>query len=317
MAEVTVRWLEAGEVRTGSAAALPTARASGWTWVDVLEPDAASLEPLAAEFSLHPLAIEDCLHYPQRPKLDVYPSLLFVVWLAPVDPGTDGIDSTEIDFFIGGDFVVTVHRETSPALDKVAAEGARAMSRGGDWLFHAIVDRLVDETLPIVDTIADSLESIEDAMLEGSGRDQLHQLYARRRQLVQLHRIVGPERDLIRELAREREIIDEEAYRYLQDVGDHLARVQDSIDTYREVAASVMDIYLSSQSNRMNEIMKQLTVVATIFMPLTLISGIYGMNVLKGMWPPFDASWSFAAVVVSMVAIAVAMSAYFRRKNWW
>jgi magnesium transporter len=100
-------------------------------------------------------------------------------------------------------------------------------------------------------------------------------------------------------------------------VGDHLARVEDSIETAREVAAAVMDIHLSVQSNRMNEIMKQLTVVATIFMPLTLISGIYGMNLLRGMWPRPLAVWSFAAVVLGMVAIALAMALYFRRKNWW
>ena len=108
-----------------------------------------------------------------------------------------------------------------------------------------------------------------------------------RRQLVQLHRIVAPERDTLRGLARERNFVSEEAYRYFQDVADHLARVEDSIETYRDVGAAAMDIYLSAQNNRMNEIMKQLTVVATIFMPLTLISGIYGMNVIKGMWPPF------------------------------
>ena len=112
-----------------------------------------------------------------------------------------------------------------------------------------------------------------------------------------LHRIVAPERDVIRGVARERDVVSDDAYRYFQDVGDHLSRVQDSIETYQDVAASVMDVYLSAQNNRMNEIMKQLTVVATIFMPLTLLSGIYGMNLLRGMWPPPEAWWSFSLVV--------------------
>jgi magnesium transporter len=111
--------------------------------------------------------------------------------------------------------------------------------------------------------------------------------------------------------------VDEEAYRYLQDVGDHLARVEDSIEMAREVAAAVMDIYLSSVSNRMNEVMKVLTVVATIFMPLTLISGIYGMNVVVGMWPPINQAWSFWAVSASMLVLALWMVWFFRRRKWW
>ena len=148
-------------------------------------------------------------------------------------------------------------------------------------------------------------------------QDELRSLHRVRRQLVRLHRIVAPERDILRGFARESDIIGEDAYRYFQDVSDHVARVLDSIETYQDVAASVMDVYLSAQNNRMNEIMKQLTVVATIFMPLTLLSGIYGMNVVAGMWPPPLARWSFAAIVVSMLAIAAVMAAYFRKKNWW
>ena len=135
--------------------------------------------------------------------------------------------------------------------------------------------------------------------------------------MTRLHRIVAPERDIVRELARESDVISEDAYRYFADVGDHLALAQDSIETYQDVGQSSMDIYLSAQSNRMNEIMKQLTVVATIFMPLTLISGIYGMNLVLGMWPSPLWRWSFPAVMILMAGIAVSMAAYFRRKNWW
>ncbi len=172
------------------------------------------------------------------------------------------------------------------------------MRRGPDWLLHAIIDRLVDDTLPLVDDLGDRLDTIEDAMLADNPRqDELRSLHQVRRQLVRLHRITAPERDILRGFARESDLIGEDAYRYFQDVGDHVARVLDAIETYQDVAASVMDVYLSAQNNRMNEIMKQLTVVATIFMPLTLLSGIYGMNVVAGMWPPPLARWSFAFVV--------------------
>ncbi|TLM89310.1 MAG: magnesium transporter CorA family protein, partial [Actinobacteria bacterium] len=192
-----------------------------------------------------------------------------------------------------------------------------AAHAGPDWVLHAVVDRLVDGVLPIVDELGDQLDDIEDAMLGEPRKTDLERLYRVRRQLVHMHRIVAPERDIVRGLARERNVVSEEAYRYFQDVGDHLARVEDSIETYRDVGAGVMDIYLSAQSNRMNEIMKQLTVVATIFMPLTLLSGIYGMNVIRGMWPSVEGYWSFSLVVGSMIVIAACMSWYFRRKNWW
>ena len=134
-------------------------------------------------------------------------------------------------------------------------------------------------------------------MLTRADPADLENLLTAKRLLIALHKAVGPERDVLRELTREEAFVSADAYRYFQDVGDHLARVEDCVETYRDVAAGAMDIYLSSVSNRMNEIMKQLTVVATIFMPLTLISGIYGMNVLRGMWPPAEAAWSFAAIV--------------------
>ena len=129
--------------------------------------------------------------------------------------------------------------------------------------------------------------------------------------------VVSGERDILRSMARRREYISLEAYVYFQDIGDHLALAVDAIDTYRDVASGAMDIYLSAVNNRMNAIMKQLTVVATIFMPLTLISGIYGMNVVKGMWPPVDAAWSFAAVIGCMLVITVGMLWVFKKRSWW
>ena len=205
----------------------------------------------------------------------------------------------------------TQRSRTSPS------ETQRTLRGGPDWTLHSIIDQLVDSTLPLVDHVGEELEAVEERMLDAPRQEDLLHLHRLRRQLLRLHRIVAPERDVIRGVARERDVVSEDAFRYFQDVGDHLARLQDSIETYQDVAASVMDIYLSAQNNRMNEIMKQLTVVATIFMPLTLLSGIYGMNLLGGMWPEPMWQWSFALVVGSMVAIAAAMGVYFRKKNWW
>lgn len=317
VAHVTARWLVEGSLRTGGIEDIAEGRESGCIWVDVCEPDEATLQRLAVPFGLHPLAIEDCLHFPQRPKIDNYDDWVFLIWLSPYQPDGDDVPTHELDVFLGRDFLMTTHRDPLPAVDDVAARADEIMALGVDFTLHALVDRLVDAHLEVVDGVSDELEEIEDVLLANPTPDKLESLYGIRRRLVKLHRIVGPERDIIRALARERELVDEEAYRYMQDVGDHLARVEDSIETAREVAAAAMDIYLSSQSNRMNEIMKVLTIFATIFMPLTLISGIYGMNVVTGMWPPVLAPWSFWAINASMVVIAAFMVWFFRRRKWW
>ena len=205
----------------------------------------------------------------------------------------------------------------SRGLGASARPAGGVLPGGAAWALHAVLDRAVDEIFPAVDYAADELDSIEDGLLQKASEADLHRLYAMKRLLVALHKTVAPERDVVRGMARQNELISQDAYLYFQDIGDHLARVADSIETYRDVASGAMDIYLSAVNNRMNAIMKQLTVVATIFMPLTLISGIYGMNLTQGMWPPISAAWSFGVVVASMLVITVAMLWFFRRRNWW
>ena len=320
MSSVTVRWVSAdGTAHIGDD---PTQVApppeAVWSWIDLTSPDEDTLARLGEHHGLHALALEDVRHTQLRPKLDAYGEWLFLVWITPRRPDGDGVTSDELDVFVGRTTLITVHDGECSSIDKISADLVHSMHSGPDWLLHAIVDRLVDDTLPLIDDIGEQLSTIEDAMLDDSPRQEdLRALHTVRRQLVRLHRIVAPERDVLRGLARESDIISEDAYRYFQDVGDHIARAQDAVETYQDVGASVMDVYLSAQSNRMNEIMKQLTVVATIFMPLTLISGIYGMNVLVGMWPPPLAPWSFAAVVAFMAVIAVVMAVFFRKRNWW
>jgi magnesium transporter len=309
--------MEGKTLKSGTVADIDTARALGAVWVDVLDPDAEALAPIAAAFELHPLAVEDCLHFPQRPKIDAYPGSLFLVWVLPrLIPG-DGIDYREIDIFLGNGFLVTSHSVQISVLDDVVASAHNILPSGAEWTLHAILDRAVDEIFPAVDYIADELDSIEDRLLQRASEEDLHHLYAMKRLLVALHKTIGPERDVVRGMARQTELVSQEAYLYFQDVGDHLARATDSVETYRDVASGAMDIYLSAVNNRMNAIMKQLTVVATIFMPLTLMSGIYGMNITEGMWPPITAVWSFGLVIGSMAVIAVWMLWFFRRRNWW
>lgn len=315
-AQITARWIADGVLRSDGLEALPKDLTVP-VWIDVSEPDEAALQAVSSRIPLPPLAIEDCLHFPQRPKLDAYQEQTFLIWLLPQMIVDDGVATHEIDVFLGEEHLITIHRADVPALDRILEHADAYLARGAEWTLHAILDAAVDEVFPVVEVLSDELEQLEDLMLSDARPEYLQRLYSAKRALVKLHKLVSPEREVVRGLARLEAFVEPDAYMYFQDVGDHLARLADQIDTYREVANGTMDIYLSSQSNRMNSIMKQLTVVATIFMPLTLISGIYGMNVLKGMWPPAGAWWSFAAVIGTMVAIGVWMVAFFRRKEWW
>lgn len=306
------------EMATGALAQLEEARASGGcTWVDVSAPDEETLAVLQAAYDLHPLAVEDCLHFPQRPKIDSYPNNLFLVWVAASLGADKTLVSPEIDIFIGANYLLTFHKDAVPALDDVAADACGVLNHGVEWTLHAILDRSVDAMFPIVDMVAEELDRIEDELLRKVQDGQLQDLYAVKRVMLNLHKVIGPERDILRAMARHDEFISQEAYLYLQDVGDHVARVADAIDTYRDVASSAMDIYLSAISNRLNVVMKQLTVVATIFMPLTLITGIYGMNLTKAMWPSPEWAWSFPAVMGSFVVIVLGMLYLFKRRRWW
>jgi len=319
MSSMVVRWLAGdGSPQEGGLEALTAdLGTTSWVWVDIEAPSEGDLSAIKERFDLHPLAVEDSSHPQIRAKVDIYPTGLFLVWITPMRLDVDTVTSQELDVFIGRDYLVTLHEQPCNAIVSVASDPARTLKGGPDWTVHAVIDQLVDSDLPLVDSAGEELESVEERMLEVPRQEDLVSLQRIRRQLLRLHRIVSPERDVIRGVARERDIVSEDAYRYFGDVGDHLARVQDSIEIYQDVAASVMDVYLSAQNNRMNEIMKQLTVVATIFMPLTLLSGIYGMNLLEGMWPRPLGYWSFAIVVGSMMVIAASMAVYFRKKKWW
>ena len=281
-----------------------------------MDPDAEILQTLAGLFEMHPLILDDVLHNKRRAKLDIYLNGSFVVWLKPIHRQGESISTQELDVFMNDTSLITFHNEADTTVDLVARDAKQALSRGPEWLLHSLLDLQVDASLPLVDAIGEELSALEDSMLVELKDSDVKRLHEIRRQLVRMHRLVAPERDVIRGLGRERGAKNEEVYRYFQDIGDHMSTLLDSIETYQDVGASVMDVYLSVQNNRMNLIMKQLTLVATIFMPLTMISGMYGMNVTLGMWPPVDAWWSFPFVVGLMVVIAVAMAVVFRNKKW-
>ena len=316
MSTVMVRWRDGEEFRVGGAEAIEAAvSSSSAAWIDILKPDRQAFDAIAQHLSIHPLAVEDALESYQRPKIDLYRDAVYLIWVAPSLREDDGLDMRKLDVFLTDRVLVTSHREPWEAIDLVAGEAADGLCRGVEWVLHGILDRAVDDVFPVVDALSDGLDEIEDRMLEHAAPALLERLYATKRLLISLRRIVGPERDVLRGLARQEALVSQEVYAYFQDVGDHLARVEDTVDTYRDVAGGIMDIYLSSVSNRLNQVMKQLTVVATIFMPLTLISGIYGMNFR--FMPELGMRYGYPLVLIGMASIAFGMISYFRRRNWW
>ena len=317
-ASVSVRWMDGTALREGKLDDLSKARSSGGAvWVDVLSPDESSFAVLRSEFGLHEIAVEDALHFPQRAKLDAYDEAVFLVWQFPRRGAHRAVTLVEMDAFLGDHFLITSHRDEVPAITDVCADAAKAMSKGADWTLHVLLDRGVDDLFPVIDQLSERLDRVEDAMLGDPSKSDLHDLYGIKKALMTLYRVVGMERDVLRGMARRQEFVSQDVYLYFQDVGDHLARAVDTLDTYRDVASGTMDLYLSAVSNRLNVVMKRLTLVATVFMPLGFITGVYGMNLVVGMWPSPGAKWAFSAVMAAMAAITAGMLWFYRKRNWW
>jgi len=293
-------------------------------WADINSPKDADYDILSEIFDFHPLAIEDCRSKFHLPKINDYKDYLFVVWhaiedISPNHASDNKIKTVELDIFIGSNYLVTVHKKQIPYIDEIqqkVLDKPSMMKLGLDALLHDILDHLVDEYFLNVDRISNQIDTIEDVIFENASKQQIKNLFSLKHQLLFIRKIVAPERDIINVLSRSNsDIIGGQLHIYFLDIYDHLIRILDLVDTSRDVIGGAMDIYLSSVSNRLNEVMKKLTIVATIFMPLTLITGIYGMN-FKHM-PELDVPFFYYGTLIFMVMFAIGMFAYFKWKKWW
>lgn len=315
-AKIVVRWLCGDALETAGVERLDEALASeSEVWIDVEQPDREALESISRHVPLHEIAIGDALEPFLRPKIDLYRNLAYFTWIRPELMPDDGLEMHKLDVFLGERVLITSHKSHWVVVGQVAEDTVTGLKSGVEWVLHSVLDRVVDQIFPIADRLAETLEELEDLMLETPQREHLQRLYATKRLLLQLRRIVGPERDVLRGLARQEAFLSQDAYVYFQDIGDHLARVEDTVDTSRDVASGTMDIYLSSVSNRLNDIMKRLTIVSTIFLPLTVLTGIYGMNFRY--LPELRWRYGYFDVLGAMVLIVVGMLVYFKRRDWW
>jgi len=289
-------------------------------WVDVCKLPQKDIQFLEKHFSFHPLAIEDCMTAIQRPKIDTYNGYLFIVLHAAIlAPHKDKATSLELDTFIGENYVVTVHLKP---IDSVSSTWARClknpgiMSRGAGYLFYFIADALVDNYFPILGKLDKEIQKAEDIVFKEENHKVPNKIFDLKENVLILRRMLGPQRETMNFIARGgyQPIIPADLSIYFRDVSDLLARINDNLDTYRDMLTSAMDGYVSATSNRMNEIMKVLTIIATIMMPLTLITGIYGMNFR--FMPEIGWQYGYFAVIGIMLAIAAGMLLFFKKKKW-
>lgn len=290
-------------------------------WVDVEEPDEWTLMLLGEAFTFHPLAIEDCLHGEQRPRIDPYENHIFMVVYGPMLNDKDEFTGArELAIFCSAQYIVTIHhqplRSIASMRDRCCRDPENVLGRGMDHLLHGIVDGVIDGYQPILDRLESEATQLEDTALTDPRDDLLTRISDIKSETLQIRRYLIPLRESIGQLARgEYAFIGKNIRPYFRDVLDHLVRTGEMLDLYRDQVISARDIYMSALSQKTNEVMKTLTIFSTIMLPLTLISGIYGMNFEK-LWPPTDSPVGFWIVVGIMAMIASGLLAWFRRMHW-
>lgn len=312
-----------GRIREIAARAIPPALRDhrGLLWVDLERPDDQAAQLLDKTFRFHPLAIEDCLSQSiQHPKVDDYDQYLFIIAHAVrAELPLEAQDTEELGIFLGPNFVVTSHHQPLPCIGKVwerVTQDARLMSRGPDFLLYEILDYLIDDYLPILDNLDEILDGVEAEIFGAPTHDTLNRIFSAKRDTLYLRRVMGPQRDVLNRLSRQEfSLIRPQAAIYFRDVYDRLARVVDTNDALRDLVSGALETYLSVVSNRLNEVMKFLTVVSTIILPLSLIASIYGMNFR--FMPELEFRYGYFAILGVMVVLGLGMAVYFKRRGWW
>ncbi|MGH2462162.1 MAG: magnesium/cobalt transporter CorA [Candidatus Limnocylindria bacterium] len=290
-------------------------------WLDIANPTGLDLTLLEDEFEIHPLATEDLRKRRQRPKVDIYGDQTVIVAYEAVSfrDGPQSFELAEHHLFAGNGYVVSVHWAESPMVESVRArfrQRAAAIGASAGWLVYALLDAVADTYFPLLDQMAEYIDDLEERIVGArGGRSALREALALKRELLELRRVLGPMRDVANAmLRRDNDLIEVEAVPYFQDLYDHLVRVLDQVDLYRDLVASTLEANLAVTSNSLNAIMKRLTAFTVLLMVPTLIAGIYGMNFR--FMPELGQQWGYPAVLLIMVVSVAALGLYFRRNGW-
>ncbi len=296
--------------------------ADGLTWIHLERPQQADAQMLAERFGWHPLDLEDVLSRRQRPKVDEYPDYLFGVLHFPVyDKAIQRLNAAELDLFVGNGYLVTLPAVELLPVTRLFARSQeddelreQLFSKGSGYLLYHILDDLFDYCFPILDKIGHKLDSIEDDMFEKRAEEVVRDLSNVKQEIISYRKIIKPERSTLRLLERQIErFLPEDLELYFDDIVDASERIWDLLDNFKEVVEALEDTNESVISHRQNDVLRILTVVSVVLLPLTLITGIFGMNVRFPGWETATAFWAIAG---GMLALAVGLIAFFRYKRW-
>jgi len=296
------------------------ATGEGLLWVDMEDVTDGDAELLSNVFCFHPLAVADCISKNiHPPKIDDFDDYLFIVVHGiNYHIESEVVETTELALFLGKNYVVTSHdvpmRSVSSMLDRVRKDG-RPMHKGVDFLAHDLIDALVDNFMPTIDGMDEKNDQLEAEALHGPKRETLMSIMQLKRSILALTRVILPQREIVNGLSRgDYPFISERAQIYYRNIYDHLVRIEMLTLGLRDMAESVLSTYLSSVSNRMNEVMKVLTLIATIFIPLTFVAGIYGMNFAN--MPELEWRYGYFGILIVMAVIGISLAVYFKRRRW-
>jgi magnesium transporter len=294
-------------------------RKDQFVWLDMQDPQEEDIALLREEFKFHPLAIEDATRHHERPKIDSYDQYYFLVFYAiDYDEGKSRLHKEAMNLFIGANYIVSVHEGEIKAIDETIARWQKNEEEFGNdagALLYALLDSITDDYFPVIDQLAERVETLEEKIFERFSEDALQEVFGLKSDLLSIRRIVAPERDVLNILIRrEVPIFERNTILYLQDVYDHIVRITDSIDTYRDLLSSALDAFLSVQSNRLNQIVKVLTIASIVLMSNALVAGIYGMNF--EFMPELHWLYGYPFALGLMLIISLGLILFFRRRKW-
>lgn len=290
-----------------------------WINVDGLH-DVEILRELGESFGLHPLVIEDILNTDNRPKAEDYGDYFYLILNElSLDPATQQIQKEQVSLVFGRNFVLSFQEHEGdvfdPIRERIRANKGRVRKMGADYLAYVLIDAVVDNYFLVLESLGERIEILEDRLVDNPTREASHEIHRLKREMIVLRKSVWPLREVVSALQRaESPLIQAETGLYLRDVYDHTIQVIDTIETFRDMLSGMLDIYLTSVSNRMNEVMKVLTIIATIFIPLTFLVGVYGMNFEH--MPELKWRWGYPLVWTVMILVAGWMLYLFRKKQW-
>jgi magnesium transporter len=282
--------------------------------------DVETLRKVGEHFQIHPLALEDVFNTGQRPHIDEYDDQLFIVLQMAYEETEGELVFEQVSLLLGKHYVITIQEDAAadvfePVRKRLREGLGNARFLHSDYLAYTLIDAVIDQYFPLSEALGDSIESMEEEVLTAPSRDKLEKIHEFRQVLAQLRRAVWPAREVLARLLRDESgLIAEKTKPFLRDCLDHVLAIADLLETYRDITTSFMDLYVSSLSMRTNDIMRVLTIISSIFIPLTFIAGLYGMNFAK--MPELHWRFGYPAVLIVMLAVAGGMILFFKRKNW-